>query len=139
MDIYFTASWLLYSIYHSENDEEGADLYIIIANADYSNHAIMSYDEFISGLTLLKRLNLVYEKDSYLFATTLYKNWWTLKFGNRKRIYILSEISIVEKYIKKKAGNEEYIEDLVININISASDFDRAVRTYIDAFNNKRR
>ena len=75
MDIYFTASWLLYSIYHSENDEEGADLYIIIANADYSNHAIMSYDEFISGLTLLKRLNLVYEKDSYLFATADFKIW----------------------------------------------------------------
>ena len=139
MDIYFTASWLLYSIYHSENDEEGADLYTIIANADYSNHAIMSYDEYISGLTLLRRIDLVCERDKYLFTTPLYKDWWTLKFENKKRIYVQSEMSAIEKHIKKKAGNEESFEDLVINTNTSASDFDRAVRTYIDAFNNNKR
>lgn len=139
MDIYFTASWLLYSIYHSENDKEGADLYKIIANADYSNHAIISYDEFILGLTLLRRLDLVSERDNYLFTTMTYKDWWTFKFENKKRIYIQNEMSAIEKYIKKKAENEENIEDLIINTNISASDFDRAVKTYIDAFNNNKR
>ena len=139
MDIYFTASWLLYSIYHSENDEEGADLYKIIANADYSNHAIISYDEFILGLTLLRRLDLVSERDNYLFTTMTYKDWWTFKFENKKRIYIQNEMSAIEKYIKNKAENEENIEDLIINTNISASDFDRAVKTYIDAFNNNKR
>ncbi len=101
MDKYFIASWLISSIFHTENNSKCFNLMNIIAYADYSNHAVMTYKEFIEGLKYLTSIGLVTELGKELFTTEMYKDWWNTRFQNKKRVYIQKEISDIEKFIRK--------------------------------------
>lgn len=136
MDKYFLASWLISSIFHTENSSRDFKLMNIIAYADYSNHAVMTYEEFIDGLKYLTSVGLVIEIKKELFTTQLYKDWWNNRFQNKKRVYVQKEISNIEKFISKiEVENNSVNLDFITEIK--QVDFDKAVQSYLNKHNIK--
>ncbi|WP_139261992.1 hypothetical protein [Dysgonomonas macrotermitis] len=136
MDKYFVASWLISSIFHTENNSKDFNLINVIAYADYSNHAVMTYDEFFDGLKHLISIGLVIQVEKELFTTELYKNWWNARFQNKKRIYALKEISDVEKFIRK-IENTNNCRNFDFIAEIKQTDFEKAIQLYLNRFENK--
>ena len=62
--------WLLHSILRCQRQGQGATLRDVIAFADYTNHAILTYREFSAGLASLTGLNLVHKVDGFLLANS---------------------------------------------------------------------
>lgn len=62
--------WLLHSILRCQRQGQGATLRDVIAFADYTNHAILTYREFSAGLASLTGLNLVHKVDGLLLANS---------------------------------------------------------------------
>ncbi len=134
MEESFSSAWLMYSIFHSENEDNYSKLTDLIAVADYSNHAIMTYSEFSEGLRILNRLGFVSSKEDKLFVSDLFKDYWTSKFSKKKRLYVHMEISEINKHISKLKSSMGEKADFSIS---SESDFDKAVKDYLDKMNNK--
>jgi len=135
MEDSYTSAWIMYSILHSENENKYSKLSDIIAVADYSNHAILTYSEFKEGLTILNSLGFVSSKDNKLIISDTFKDWWTSKFSMKKRLYVHKEISEINKYISKIRSSVDNKTDFALN---SESDFDMAVKEYLDKMNSKR-
>jgi len=133
MESDFTSAWLMYSIVHSENEHKYSKLIDIIAIADYSNHAILTYLEFNEGLTLLLNLGFIRLKDDKLFVSESFKQWWTAKFVKKKRRYVQKEILDINEHISKLKSSLPKKVDLPI---ISESDFNKAVNEYLDKMKN---
>jgi len=128
----FSSAWLMYSIVHSENEGKYSKLTDIIAVADYANHAIMTYSEFIEGLTNLQNLGIVSLNDNKIVISDLFKDWWISKFFSKKRLYVHKEISDISKYISKLKSSLIEKVDLTLS---SESDFKKAVDKYLDKMN----
>lgn len=126
----FSSAWLMYSIFHSENEDKHSNLTDIMAVADYSNHAIMTYSEFNEGLTILNSLGFVSAKDEKLSVSDSFKDWWTSKFSKKKRLYVQNEISEINKHISKLKSSIDERSDFTIN---SELDFDKAVNEYLNS------
>ena len=92
MEDNFSSAWIMYSILHSVNENKYSKLAGIIAVADYSNHAILTYSEFKDGLTILLNLGFVSSNDDKLLVSDTFKDWWTSKFSKKKRLYVHKEI-----------------------------------------------
>ena len=135
MEDSFSSAWIMYSIFHSVNEDKYSKLTDIIAVADYSNHAILTYSEFKEGLTILNNLGFVSSKDDKLIVSDTFKNWWTIKFSKKKRLYVHNEISEINKYISKLKSSMDNKTDFTLT---SESDFDKAVDEYLDKMNSKR-
>lgn len=132
MEDSFSSAWIMYSIFHSENENKYSKLTDIIAVADYSNHAILTYSEFKEGLTILNSLGFVSSKDDKLIVSDTFKNWWTSKFSKKKRLYVHKEISEINKYLSKLKSSVDNKTDFALT---SESDFDKAVDEYLDKMN----
>ena len=128
----FTSAWLMYSIFHSGRDLTGANISDIIVVADYSNHAIITYDELSEGLNILHQLRLITFKDKHIIITELFKGWWTLKFANKKRQFVQKEISDIQRYISqlKLSISKTTFENL-----IPKSDYEKAIDNYLNRTN----
>jgi hypothetical protein len=135
MEDSFSSAWLMYSIFHSENEDKYSNLTDIIAVADYSNHAIMTYSEFNEGLTILSGLGFVSSKDDKLSISDSFKDWWSSKFAKKKRLYVQYEISEINKHISKLKSSIYESTDSTIN---SELDFDKAVNEYLDKMNSNK-
>ncbi len=75
MEDNISSAWLMYSIFHSENEDKYSKLTDLIAVADYSNHAIMTYSEFNEGLLLLNGLGFVLSEGDKLIVSEFFKDW----------------------------------------------------------------
>ncbi len=131
MSFNFTDAWILQSIYCSEIREHGAELVDIIAYADYSNHAILTYSELTNSLVKLLHAGLVVQLGDNFQTSMTYKAWWTEKSKDKKRIYLLKAIEETEKYLNKNFQNLDISHDNSI-IPISESDFKNSVDLYIN-------
>ena len=130
MDFTFSDAWVLQSIYFSEKNGDGAVLSDIIAYADYSNHAILSYSEFINALTKLIQVGIVKFHSTKLHTSDNYKQWWADKFEVKKRIYILKTIERTEKYLEKTYTSFVLSAENV-QIEITEEDFNLTVSSYL--------
>ena len=135
MEDNFSSAWIIYSIFHSGNENKYSKLTDIIAVADYSNHAILTYSEFKQGLTILNNLGFVSSNDDKFNVTDKFKNWWTSKFSKKKRLYVHKEISEINKYISKLKLSMENKSDFALT---SESDFNIAVDEYMDKMKSNR-
>jgi hypothetical protein len=135
MEDNFSSAWIMYSILHSENENKYSKLTDIIAVADYSNHAILTYSEFKEGLTILNSLGFVSSKDDKLIVSETFKDWWTSKFSKKKRLYVHKEISEINKYVSNLKSSVANKTDFALP---SESDFDKAVNEYLDKMNSNR-
>jgi hypothetical protein len=130
----FSDAWLLQSIRYSEKrkTKDGADVSDIIAFADYSNHAIMSYQEFLSGAKKLICSGLVAEENKKLFTTDIFREWWRKKFEGKRKIGMQKELEEIERYLNKNFGSAE---DQGTELNISKLEFRKATIDYLEAMN----
>lgn len=125
----------MYSILHSENENKYSKLTDIIAVADYSNHAILTYSEFKEGLTILNNLGFVSSNEDKLNVSDTFKDWWASKFSKKKRLYVHKEISEINKYISKLKSSVDNKTDFALT---SESDFNKAVDEYLDKMKSNR-
>src|SRR5688572_1463942 len=101
MEIKYSDALLIQSIFHTEQENKGARLTDIIAYADYVDHAILTFEEFKESLNKLLSLNLITGKTDFFATTVTFKEWWNLKFANRKRIYVQKELELIQSYLEK--------------------------------------
>lgn len=127
----YSDSWLLQSICNTEMSDNGSDLTDLIAFADYSNHAVMTFEEFSNGLTKFLALGLVCVNDSRLITSTEFKDWRKRKYENRKRILLLQEIDDFGKYLNKNYGQIN-VDLSKIDLEISKNYFDKAISDYLN-------
>jgi hypothetical protein len=135
MEDNFSSAWIMYSILHSENENKYSKLTDIIAVADYSNHAILTYSEFKEGLTILNNLGFVSSNEDKLNVSDTFKDWWASKFSKKKRLYVHKEISEINKYISKLKSSVDNKTDFALT---SESDFNKAVDEYLDKMKSNR-
>lgn len=135
MEDNFSSAWIMYSILHSENENKYSKLTDIIAVADYSNHAILTYSEFKEGLTILNNLGFVSSNEDKLNVSDTFKDQWASKFSKKKRLYVHKEISEINKYISKLKSSVDNKTDFALT---SESDFNKAVDEYLDKMKSNR-
>lgn len=71
---------ILQCIAQNESKTRGASLESIIGFADYINHAVLTYEEFRSGISKLEGAELVSTKDDLFYTTAFFKSWRKKKF-----------------------------------------------------------
>ncbi|MEQ8714618.1 MAG: hypothetical protein RIC80_16475 [Cyclobacteriaceae bacterium] len=130
MTFNFSDSWLLTSIRNAEESEYGATLKDVIAYADYSNHAIMNWEELRDGLLKLISLGLVIENNHKLVTTKKFKEWWYENFNSKKRIYVHKQIELVQTYMNKAFSSFE-TEGEKKSIKLTEDDYQNALREYL--------
>lgn len=136
MEFGFLDSWLLASIRNTEDSKEGADLRLIIAYADYSNHAIMTWPELSNALSKLIAVGLVTESNGKLYTTNRFKDWWAKKYEAKKRIDVHKQLTEIENYLNKTLSSFE-LRDKKVSIELSESDYERALRDYLSMWQDK--
>ena len=129
----FNAVWLLQSICNAEQGKnDGADLRDVISVADYVNRAIMTYDEFCSGLELLLKLKLVEQNGVVLRTSDDFKQWYKEKFEGVKKSFPQKERQEMEKYVQALAQNTTGDPD--VSIQITEVDLGMAIKRYRATF-----
>ncbi len=93
-------AWLLLAIYYAEQRGQS---YItdIIATADYINHAIMNYEEVVSGLARLKIVNMI-----------------NVKSDTNQFICSLDALAIIEPIIQRMKTAYEVKKEMESRLNI---------------------
>jgi hypothetical protein len=129
MKFEFSDAWLLQSIRYSEKDGNGATLTDIIAFADYSNHAIMTYPEFLNGAKNLINIGLIIELNKKLLTTENLREWWTKKFEGKRKIGIHKGLEEIEKYLNRVFKN---IDKREIDIMVTRQNFQKATDNYLE-------
>lgn len=128
MTFEFSDAWLLQSIRYSEKDDQGVTLADIIAFADYSNHAIMTYPEFLNGAKKLIGIGLVRQLNKKLLTTDNLRIWWTKKFEGKRKIGMHKGVEEIEKYLNKTFGT---IDKQEVKIELTEQDFKKANDGYL--------
>lgn len=125
----YVEALLLESIKLSEQGVKGASLIDIICTADYINHHLMTFEEFVAGTEKLKAVGLIAQKDTKLLTTELFNSWWSTKYGSKSRIELLKILEEVEKYLQSMFGKLEE-PDIKNKISIAEDVYDEAINTY---------
>ena len=121
---------LLESIKLSQSDDEGATLLDIIKWFDYINHAIVTYQEFVSGTEKLKSLGLIREQSKKLWTTDIFESWWAKKYGTKSRFGLLKAMEEIEKYLNRDFGKHEQQLDGGAT-NFTKDDFEKSTTDYL--------
>jgi hypothetical protein len=124
----YNAAWLLQSVYNAEREGNGADLRDVISVADYINHAIVSYQEFSSGLELLLKLGLVSQNGMQLSTSDDFKKWWKKAMKDVKRPFPHKEGKEIQKYLMELVQN--FTGDREVRIDISEELLNAAISSY---------
>jgi hypothetical protein len=98
MNFKFADTWLLHSILSTEKNE-GATLKEIIAFADYTNHAVITYEELTDSLARLTSLGLVKKTRENFSTTDEIKEWFRTKFSKKIRMNFEKECRGIENYL----------------------------------------
>ena len=123
---------ILQCIYNCEDKKTGADLRRIIGFADYINHAIITYDEFVSCITKFSALGLLVQRDDHLHTTSTFKNWWKKKFKGKKTVSASKEYNEMATYLRSYESSD--VDPSAISILISHVKFKEVVKTYTDSY-----
>jgi hypothetical protein len=105
MNFQFSDTWLLHSILNTEKQNSGAEARDIIAFADYTNHAILTYEEFTDGIEKLSAAGLIVPVGKNYAASDSFKEWFKSKFNKKIRMNVQKEFTGIENYLSEKFPN----------------------------------
>lgn len=121
-----TDAWLLHAIHHS-NEGGYTSLRNVIAFADYSNHAIMTFAEFSSSLPKLITASLVVSDGDRLKTSSTFQQWRDKKFKGKKSVSVMKEMIEIEKFL---TGTFQTLDEKVSSIDITPQQFQKDVDEY---------
>ena len=127
-----SAAWLLLAITLAEKAEEGASLRGIIAAADYTNHAIMTYAEFTEGLALLEKSGLAEQRGHIIQTTPFFRHWHAREVSSTdpaKRLSVYHELQLIRDYLQGRIA--DLANDAVHPVNFPPEVFQQAVNDYL--------
>jgi hypothetical protein len=127
----FTDAWILHSIHFSELDNLAAELRKIISYADYVNHAIITYPEFVQSILKLVSIGIVKQQNKTLTTTRVYKQWWDSQYSEKKSMPVLEIIHHVEQYLNLNFKNSD-LSASINKIQITEQEFTKAVDIYLN-------
>lgn len=128
MTFEYSDALLLQSIKFSEQVDQGATLTDIVQASDYIDHSIMTYNELINGTKKLKQIGLVVEHNKRLQTTKTFKDWWTKKYKDKKRIVIIKALEEVKAYLDKTYATTE--NEVTAKTEFVKVDLDNAIEDY---------
>ncbi len=131
MVFHYSDALLLEAIKLSQDKDKGATVTDIIKYADYINHAIMTYSEFITGTKKLKSIGLISERNKRLQTTDKFEVWWTKKYEGKSRFGLLKTLEEIKKYLNKDFGALENSWDK-IKTRFNKSDLDKSTADYLN-------
>lgn len=122
-------SCLLTAICLTAGNKNGTDLKGIISYIDYLDHSIITWHEVSSGLSKLKKIGAVTERNQHLFLSGKFNKWWTRTYLNKKNISAVKRVDEVNEYLDKTysatQGNHK-----AVKIKFSEEDFNAALKEY---------
>ena len=130
MTFNFTDAWILVSVYYSEK-VGWATVSDTIVCADYSNHAIITFEELSHTIPKLISVGIMKQDQERFGTTEQFSDWWFDAFDERKKEYILTEIAAVETYLNTTfadvvAGAEEE------QLQLTEATFRKVVDAYLN-------
>ena len=131
MKFEFTDAWILHSIHFQESGNSGAELRKIISYADYANHAIITYPEFVQSIIKLVSIGIVKQQNKTLTTTIIFKQWWDRQYSGKKSMPILELIHQVEQYLNLNYKNSDHSASIT-EIQITEEEFTKAVDIYLN-------
>ena len=127
----FTDAWILHSIHFQESGNSGTELRKIISYADYVNHAIITYPEFVTSILKLVSIGIVKQQNKTLATTEVFKQWWDNQYTRKKNIPVLEIIHQVEQYLNLNFKNSD-LSASIKEIQITEEEFIKAVDIYLN-------
>ena len=107
---------------------EGAALADVIAFADYSNHAILMWNEFANGMPKLLASDLITVDNKKIKTTVAFTQWWDMKFKKLKRIDNQKSLNDVFEFLSDKKSTF----DNSFNFEFTEDEFKKAVNEYLN-------
>jgi hypothetical protein len=131
--IEFNDAWILTSISNMEGTE-GATLVNIIAYADYSNHAVVTFEELEQAISRLSVIGLLKSENSKFKTNTEFKDWWKSKYKENNRISVHKQIYEVENYLNRFLNTNEGLFEQE-SIKLDQRKYDQAIEEYLSQLN----
>ena len=126
---------VLQSVFNCEGrDGSAASLAGIISYADYIDHSVMTYDEFANGVQKLMAIRLVMQRGKKFATTKRFKDWWSEKFKDKKRVYADKERIEFKAYLNEVFGKTDAIKSKTV-LKLDAETFDLEVKAYLARMN----
>lgn len=123
----FTDAWLLQSAYRSQNESGSLSIAGIIAFCDYTNHSIITYQEFTASVQKFISIGMIIKTDSGLSTTKILNTWWDTYIKGKRKISLAKELVIIQEKLNKTFRDfEEIKHGAVINEDV----FNSAVNSY---------
>jgi hypothetical protein len=123
-----TDAWLLHAIHHSNNGKH-TSLVNVIAYADHSNHAIITFQEFSNSLPKLIAASLVITDTNGFKTSARFQQWRNKKFKEKKSVSAMKEMIEIEKFLNSEFPTHE---DALASMGITAQQFQEAVAKYLE-------
>jgi len=125
MEFSNTNALLIQAVFHSERGAEGVELADIIGYADYVNHSILTYQEFIESIESAKACGLIETRGRKLKTTETFRSWRSnspknLSFAN-ENAELLNFLNQNFKKAKVLKGTPDFSEE----------EFRKAVEEYL--------
>src|SRR5579871_5703666 len=121
-------AWLLLAIIYA-GKTSAASLRDIISAGDYINHAIFTYDELATGLKRLAADGLIIDENgNFRPSESTVKSY---KHTTTPRRSALKEVEDIYKFIVSQTKVESIVSSN-ISANLSETEYDNAVHSYLD-------
>lgn len=130
MNFQFSDTWLLHSIFNTEKQDDGAAIKDIIAFSDYTNHSIMNYEEFISGVEKLISVGLVFPIAKNYKTSELFREWCSSKFNKKIRMNVAKEFNVIENYLSTNFSKTTPAIKANLSIKYSEKDYKKKIAEY---------
>ncbi|MFN8258537.1 MAG: hypothetical protein U0W24_22805 [Bacteroidales bacterium] len=126
----FADLWVIHSLLNVQSEGKATELRNLIAFADYTNHAIMTFDEFSGAFKKFIQIGLIEIAENELKISAGFKAWYKVRFEHKKRMNFQKEISVIHEYLKINY-NEFNAFSNVADIIITKEIFDNKVLEYL--------
>ena len=127
MTFSFNDAWLAQAIHYSVDGEGIASLRSVIAYADYSNHAVMTYEECCTGLQRLTHAGLITILDQRIHAKAL-SEWWTGRLNNIKDDGTYKAFPVIKSCLMEDFS---HLDNNMADCSITADAFQQSVSDYL--------
>lgn len=125
----FTDAWLLQAVYYSQDKNGSVSLRGLIAYCDYTNHAIITYNEFHNSSQKLISTGLLSCDNGVIYITNELNIWWKNNITAKRKISLAKELKLIEDKLKKSFGNMNL---KITEVQITENEFKKAVESYIN-------
>lgn len=106
----FTDAWLLQSAYRSQNESGSLSIAGIIGFCDYTNHAIITYQEFTASVQKFISIGMIIKTDSGLSTTKILNTWWDMNIKGKRKISLDKELVLIQEKLNKTFEDFEIIK-----------------------------